>query len=857
MKFYHTILNYPKITIASILFLSIFFGWHARSVKLDNSLEEFLPENHYALLQDKEVKNLFDSREMILIGVVNEDGIFNRRSLEKVQSISKDIRLLTVVTGKNAANLQLWSNKLDGDYSDRIDRILSDGITFEDRATLRSLLMDVRNDETVDNEFRLFLEELQLRLSPISDVISLADVDNITASEWGLAVDPLMSAVPDDEDGLKRLQDTVYENEMYLNGLVSEDGTGTLILAELAFHYDHNPELAMQIFRELERLIKPYRNPEEIVMAGVPVLNSYMAHYMANDLAILNPVVILVMMIALYLIFRFIKGVFIPIAVVIAALTWTFGLMGITGSTITLLMTSMPVIIIAIGIADGIHIFSEYKLLWNKYGDKRQAILGTMKQLSRPIILTSVTTMAGFGSLAISELRTITDFGIFTSFGIFSAMVFSLTFIPAAFMLMKPPGNKKSVQNAGQHRTDDVIERMGSLLIKKSAWFITGTIILFAASLFIIPRIQVGGTMVGTFQKSSEIYHASEVVNKKFGGTEVLNIVIDTGRQDGLKDPEILGAIAALQDSLKADSLVGYTTSLADYIKRINLVMNDHDPGYNRIPSSSEWVTEAVWIEDGENFIETAHVVEIDGRDQIAQFLLLYENAGGDDLEKLVDFDYSKANIIVQIRTDDSPLLAKVQTLAQTVAVDRFDETVDVYFAGCAYLCIIVDNLIVPSQLQSLGIAFIVVLLLLSLLFRSFRYGLFAMLPILLTIAVAFSLMSLSGVALDTVTAIIASIILGIGIDYSIHFLSRFRSLQEQGLPVEHIISETLHTSGRAIIYNATTVAAGFLVLLISSFWPIIYLGWLVAVSMITSAAFALILLSAIMGRSKEKDLVR
>lgn len=857
MKFYDTILNFPRITIAITLLLTIFFAWQSRDVQIDNSVTEFFPPDYYALLQDREVKREFDSREMILIGVLNDDGIFNRNSLEKVKSISEDVHNFTVANQKEKAELKSWRDKLGGRYTDSIDRILSDGLTVEDRAAVRSLLIVVTNEDDADDAFRLFLEELLLRLTPIADIVSIADVDNITTSEWGLLVDPLMPAVPVDDEEIQSLKSAVYENEMYPVGLVSKDGTGTVILAELAFHYDDNPDLAMEIFRGLDWLIEQYRGQEEVVMAGVPMVNAYMSTYMVEDLTMLTPIVLLVMMIAMYLIFRFFKGVFVPLSVVLAALIWTVGMMGLTGTTITLLLTAMPVIVIAIGIADGIHIFTEYKLLWNKYSDKRQAILGTMKQLSRPIILTSITTMAGFGSLVISELRTITDFGIFTAFGIFSAMVFSLTFIPAVLSLMKPPEGKKLVKTIGDMYSSKFIEGMTNGFINKQRWIFAGAVVLFTASIIIIPRINVGGTMLGYFHKSSEIYQSSEVLNEKFGGTEVLNIVIDTGREDGLKDPEILGAIAALQDSLESNDLVGYTTSMADYIKRINFVMNDHDPGYNRIPSVTERVTELDWIEEVDELVEVEREVEVSRREQIAQYILLYEGAGGDDLDKLVDFDYSKANLIVQIRTDDSPLLQEIRDFSNHISSELFDSDVEVYYAGCAYLCIVADEMIIPGQLQSLGTAFIVVLLMLSILFRSFKYGIFAMLPIFLTIAVAFGLLSISGVHLDSATSIIASIVLGIGVDYSVHYISRYRSLKEQGLSTKEIISGTLNTSGRAIIFNAATVAAGFLVLVLSSFWPIIHIGWLVAASMITSAVFALILLSAILGRREKTKSVK
>lgn len=171
----------------------------------------------------------------------------------------------------------------------------------------------------------------------------------------------------------------------------------------------------------------------------------------------------------------------------------------------------------------------------------------------------------------------------------------------------------------------------------------------------------------------------------------------------------------------------------------------------------------------------------------------------------------------------------------------------EVTFAGCSNLCIVADDLIIPSQLKSLGAALLVVLALLMLIFRSPRRGLIGIAPLLLTVLVVFALLSVFGVYLDAVTALIASIVLGIGIDYSVHFLARYRALRQDGRDVEAAVHETMTTSGRAIVFNSLAVALGFLVLLLSSFWPVMHIGWVVAVTMLVAATLTLLLLPALL----------
>ncbi len=723
---------------------------------------------------------------------------------------------------------------------------------------------------------------MQLKLSPISDVISLAEVDNITSSDWGLSIDPPMETVPQTEEELAELAATMFSNEMFVNGLVSQDSTGTVLLVELSFDYDSYLDQAYQLFQKLKVLTAPYQGPEKIQLAGVPMVNVYTSDYMNRDMSKLTPIVILVVMAIMYVMFRMLQGAFIPLSVVLAALVWTLGLMGLIGRPITIVVTAMPVMIIAIGIADGIHLFTEYKLLWAKFKDHDQAILGAMQQLTRPVIFTSLTTMAGFGSLATSSLLSIKDFGIFTSFGVFAAMIFSLTFVPAALKLMKPPKGQAARENAernrltavcmrvipcscpirivegGWNRLTNVLQRIGNSVVRHRRRVFVFTVMLIVLSALAITRIKVGSTMVGYFKKDTDIYQASQMLNSKFGGTQVMNIVVNTNAKDGLKDPYMLGKIAALQDTLESSVLVGYTTSLADYVKRINLVMNDNDLAFNKIPDRTETITEIEWVEKEGKEVEIERQVEISGRDQIAQYLLLYENAGGDDLEKLADYDYSKANIVAQIRTDDTPLLKKIEQTARKFTKSNFGSDVKVSYVGFASLVVVGNDLIVPSQLRSLGIALIVVFGLLTLIFRSAKYGLIGLLPLVLTIMLVFALMSVFGVYLNVATAIVASIVLGIGVDYSVHFLSRYRALRNEGKDFNETIRKTFVTSGRAIVFNSLAVAIGFLVLLLSSFWPIIHLGWLVAANMIFSAILTMVLVSAILPSwdgKKKKDL--
>lgn len=834
----------PRSVVCAVAVATLLFAWQARHVRINNSMSEFFPAGHPAITQDEEVKALFDTRESLLIGILREDGVFRPSTLQKVRSISDAIWDITVADDDDLVSLRDWANRLPTPLRLRLNTMGEGGLTEDDRGPLANLLLDLGAAPTEDAALVAFLKTLELKLSPVQDVVSLSEVENVTGSADGLAVEPPMRTVPTTDAESLELAREIMANDMFLDGLVARDGVGTVILAELAFHYDHHIAIAHEVFRRLNAIIEPFRGPETIVVAGVPMVNVYMMRYMSGDLTRLTPLVVFVVFTALYALFGSLRAAVSPMVVVLVSVVWTLGLMGALGRSITLVVSAMPVMLIAIGVADGVHIVSEYRSRRARGEAAADAILATMEQLTLPIVLTSFTTIAGFLSLATSRLETIRDFGLFTAFGVFVAMIVSLTVIPAILMLFPLP---EGVDSNARKRVQALIAgavRGAEFCVGRRHAVLAAALILSLGAAGMLTKLKVGSMMVGYFRDDNEIVQASAIMNQHFGGTEVLDIVIDTKLPDGLKNPRVLGKIADLQDSLEALPTVGYTTSLADYIRRINYVMNDGGPEFDRIPGyreTGEPPGSGEWRDDS-----TLSEYAANGRKLIAQYLMLYESVGGEDLSALADYEYQKAHILVQIRTDETPLLRDVRSVADKFAERNFTDA-NVYYAGCSNLCIVADELIIPSQLKSLAVAVLVVFVMLTVSFRSLLLGMLGLLPLVITLLATFALMATFGVHLDSVTAVVASIVLGIGVDYSVHLLSRYKRLRRDGAAVEDAIRTTLRTTGSAIVVNASTVAIGFTVLVFSSFWPIVHVGWLVAVNMIASALIATVVVPALL----------
>lgn len=837
------VIRRPRTTLAGAAIVTVVLSAFATGVELDSSIESLLPTDHPALIHDREVKENFDSREMVLLGVVRGGGVLRPGTLARIDSLVGSIQSLDLVEPGDAQALARAGHAAGAPYNSLVAVVARRGLTRRDTPELSRILADAESDSAGLGDLLAALRRTLFILKPVSDIISLTEVDDITDADGTLRVGPLISEIPSTEAELDDLTRRIFANPMYVRGLVSADTTATAILVELSFHYDRHVDLAHRLFDRLEALTDAYVGPEKLYLAGVPMVNVYTSNYMRGDMQRLMPVVVLVVLLVTTVAVRSWRLAALPVALVGVALLWTVGSMALLGRPFTLVVSAMPVILIAVGVADGIHLLTEYRSLVPEAESRAEAVRGTMDVLTRPILFTSLTDIAGFGSLAISPLASIRDFGIFTALGVFAALVLSLTALPAALLLLPAPKGAWAQSSDGEAQSPG--PRMVNASLRRRRLVMASVVVLALGAGLSATRLNVGSTMVGYFKEGSEIYRSSALINELFGGTEVLNIVIDTGEEDGLKRPHVLQGIATLQAQLAADTLVGHTISVADYVLRIDEVLGGGPPG-GRIPSELEARTDTVWaVVDGID-VPTEERYSVPGQNIIAQYMLLFENAGG-TLDELADLESRKANIVVQIRTDHTPSLRKIKDAAEAFVEAQMGPEVVVTFAGCSFLCIVADDLIIPGQVRSLALATGVVLVLLTLIFGTARLGLVGVLPLVITVLSVFGLMGVFGVYLDAVTALIASIVLGVGIDYSVHFLSRFQTARASGNDVAGAIRHTAQTTGRAIAFNSVAVSAGFLVLLFSSFWPIINIGWLVAVTMTVGALLTTLLLPAVL----------
>ena len=658
------------------------------------------------------------------------------------------------------------------------------------------------------------------------NVTSLYTADNIIASDGGLDVRRFYKRTPKTPGKLQKLRKSVEQNEMIFGRLVSKDETVTVIVAEIG-----KDVFTQDFYNRILRTAHASATPDiHIYVAGRPIVEGTMALLGPADMKRMVPIVLLVIFLVLFLTLRSLKSTLITLGVVFFSTIWAFGLMALTGIPIYAVSTMIPVMLIAIGVADGIHLYSHLQVYINHHpqAGKGEAVKDMLTKLWKPVVMTSVTTAVGFVSLLTSEVYPVKYFGLFTAFGVMVAMLFSLVFLPAGVMIFGlPKARAISADDKGGHSHSKIANAFSVWIIKHRYATILVSILIALFSLVGMQKIWINSSFLDKFEKDSEIVRTDRFINKHFGGTSTLNLILDAqGKKDRFKQPEVLKLMDRLQQRVVRElPVAGNSFSLVDYIKRMNKVMNAGDEKFNCIP---------------------------DDPNMIAQYLLLYEMSGDPEkLNKVVDYDYEKANVTFQLKSDNSKAMNSVLKIIDQYK-ERFNDLgIHLNYAGSGYKALVFTDLILEGQIKSLILSLLIIVVLLSVMFRSIKTGLIGSVPIVITALISFGIMGFLGIPLSTTTALLSSIAIGIGIDYAVHFLEQYRANRALSGDKLEAVQKTMAHSGRAIIYNAIVVILGFLVLLFSVFPPNRELGALVSLNMFTSFVGTLTIMVVILYMTK------
>ena len=773
----------------------------------------------------------------------------------------KTLLLMALLTGGLLSQLpRLTADNSNEVFFHKDDPALIDYTKFKEQfGRDEMVIIAVQPPEVFDTAFlkklQAFHAALEEEVPFLDEVTSLVNVRDTRGEGDELIVEDLLKEIPETPQGLARLKERVLSSSLYPNFYISEDGrTTTLFLETVAFSpvaeggdltagfaeekdpaatddSEAPPALTAaengKVVQAVNAVAERFRAPDfRIYVAGSPVMTDYFNAAIARDVGLFMSLAFVAFGVILLLLFRRLSAALLPLLVVMVSMLSTISLMAVFGAPFTSVTSILPSFMMSVGVGTSVHVLAIFYRRFAETKDKEDAIVHMFAHSGFPIFMTGITTAAGLLSFATADLAPVAALGLFGGAGVLVILVFTLVLMPALIAVL-PLRPAAMTQSRGHGRiADRVLVWIGDVATRR-AWsvVIISTVIAIAAGIG-LSRQGFGHSLLKWLPHQSDVRISIELLDRELKGGFNIEIVVDVGEENGLYEPATLNKLETLTqfvEGYRDDSgvqLVGKSNSIVDVLQETHKALNENDPKYYAIPQQ---------------------------RGLIAQELLLFENSGSDDLEKLVDTQFSKARLsarvlvkdaseyrdfVVKVEQEAARLFAGIGTVTVTGAVKLFTQTI--------------QNVMV-SVAKSYVIAGIVITILMILMMGSFRIGLLAMIPNLAPIVVTLGVMGWLGIKLDMSNMLLGTVAIGLAVDDTIHFFHNFRSYYTQSRNAGLAVRETMLSTGRAILFTTLILVTGFWLFLFASLINLIHFGLFIGITLIIALLADLFLAPAMM----------
>jgi len=603
------------------------------------------------------------------------------------------------------------------------------------------------------------------------------------------------------------LREKISVKPLYQDGLLSRDGQYGAILIDMdrsstdsldKIRLDpdaKNPDALENLYpqasnRVLEEILaRPEYQGIRFWTSGDVPMNTEMNYIVQNEGIQLGAICYVLIAVLLLLLFQFrLLGVIGPLAVVMASVMASVGLMGVMGWRWDMWSGMMPTLITAIGVGAAVHILSEFWMVYERIGDRREAVRETLYLVGVPCLLTSLTTAAGFAATSISPIKALEHLSLYSAAGVLATFLFSVTLLMLflSFGSAQPLKPRHPFWQWFSTRLNRVFQVLADINVRNCRGVLVIFFMVMLVSLWGMRSLQVDSNFLEEFSDAVEVKKTTQMVDNIMGGAGGLVYLFDAGVADGIKDPAFLRELERVEQYATTDSfLIKKTYSVVDLLKDINQSFHGGDPDYYRIPESQELV---------------------------AQLLLVYELSGGEELDKYVSSDYSRANLELRCRM--------VETSHYKAFRDRMDEYLashpvqgaEVTLTGVGKLWIQLTDYITTSQIRGLALASVIITVMMCFVFRSVKIGVISMLPNISPVFFTLGYMGYADIDLDYTKLLIATIAVGIVVDDTIHFVTRFHHEFDRSGHYATSLSRAFESVGRAMIITTLVLVLGFLV---------------------------------------------
>tara|TARA_A100001011_G_scaffold371555_1_gene429021 strand:+ start:1854 stop:4163 length:2310 start_codon:yes stop_codon:yes gene_type:complete len=655
-------------------------------------------------------------------------------------------------------------------------------------------------------------EQLNI-LSTVDDISNISNATRIDQVDGFLEIDDLQNR--------KVLSSSEIDNiKVYLNK--NQDLKKQLV--------SKGEEYLLTIIQPFDQVgLNQFRN--DIVSVADSILSNYDVHYggtayvtgsvpqlIRDDVQSLIKMGMIIMLVILLFNLRSIHAVLMVMMVILSSLIAMMGFMGwaykITGSDrflFALLNTSMPIILLTIANSDGVHVVTKFFREFRKLRDVNTAIESSMDALLLPIFLTSITTIAAFLTMVSSPLEPLIGYGVSISFGIAWAWLMSSLMLPAVISTKKWDSNSKAIALASIF--EKLVGKIANIVTRYPKYVFSSGLILVLAGLMGLYKITIDVNVASFFKPGTEIRDSMDFIDEKMSGTMDLRVRLDAD----IKDPIVLQKIDSLQSYIEENNQVKVTYSIANVVKQMHRTVMDDSLEYETIP------------------------VE---REKVNNLFTMYSMSGDpEDFSSLVDYEYSSGLITALssvMSTED--VFSFVGSITDHIK-QNFDQTINIDVTGMIVVIRDMVLMVIRSSFLSILISLVLICSITALFFKRIIWGILAVIPLTGAVILNFGLMGHFGITLNHITAILSSIIIGVGVDFAIHFISQFQRLSSS-IDRGDLSQEVIKDVGYPIILDAGS-NMGFGALLFSAFIPVQYIGGLMVFAMISTSLGTLTLLSS------------
>jgi len=602
---------------------------------------------------------------------------------------------------------------------------------------------------------------------------------------------------------------------LFKRNLISNDRASTVITLVLDRSADHK-----QVLSDIRQVMATAPDSVKLYQIGMPLVSETLANLSRTDFVRIPPVTIVIIALLLALLMRSIICVVVPVATVLLAQIWTFGLMAWLNIPLSMLTMIVPVFFMAVGTAYCLHICTDYLRVSQTAETSREAVSISFGRLAFPTVLAVVTTVIGLGSLFINRIEAIREFAFFACFGMISLGVITLTLFPATLVLLPlPTGGRKDAKTL----MDRLLGRIVHLLVHHQKGCLIAILafgLVCAAGIF---RVKVETNPVGYFKPDVPVSRHFHDIYQDLSGSFPINVVMHGGTEDFFEEVKNIEMMERLQEHLETLPGVDKTVSFADYLKLVNYTLNRFDPKFYTLPKQG-----------------------FELRMLINNFKIIL---GDDVLQRFMNTDFSSANILLFTHIASSTGFMDTRDSILSHVKDRFPRAFNCEVTGLGLVISASSHLLTTGQVKSISLALICIFVIMVMLFLSMKVGLIAVLPNLFPITVNFGLMGWFDVRLSVATALIASIAIGLAVDDNIHYLVRYHTEFKKDLDKHRAIKDTILQVGKPIIFTTLTISLGFSILMFSHFQPTSLFGLMMVITMFSALIGDLFLLPALIQR--------